>query len=423
MIRYTQPNLNLNINQEDKSKHRFHLKRPRLNKVVKFNNLSPLYMFELSEENRNYALSLKKSAAKLNFLLDQGSDDGDSSVFHLKKANSGNKKIAQVDIINTDYNELPEPFTLKVKSLAISQINSGYEVPSNNKSFPIGIYSFCINIEDNSYEFQLDVPKKCTNKEIIIRVINMINHSQAGIMASFVENHKKDTIQAVLKAEHSGAMNQLAFTLQDISDESVSREIIEYFGLNNVLQYPKNCTFEINGIEKESTSNCFTYNKIIKITLNAPSDEEISVTYIPDGDKIAENFAFIIDEYNNLMDLINMQGESQKASASLKNDLSRICKEYENELGTCGLIPDEAGKLKMDHSLVLIAAREGFIKDFLRKEEGYISAIRCKMDQIMSDPMMYLDKKVVTYPNTSNPVYYNPYILSLYSGMIYNFYC
>ena len=123
------------------------------------------------------------------------------------------------------------------------------------------------------------------------------------------------------------------------------------------------------------------------------------------------------------MDLINMQGESQKASASLKNDLNHICKEYENELGTCGLIPDETGKLKMDHSLVLIAAKEGFIKDFLRKEEGYISAIRCKMDQIMSDPMIYLDKKVVTYPNTSTPVYYNPYILSLYSGMIYNFYC
>lgn len=419
MIRYNQPNLNLNINH---GKHKFNLKRPKLNKVVKFNNLSPLYLFELSEENRAYALLLKKAAIKLNASLDQCLGNEEHSVFHLKKAFSSNDKIAHVDIIGNDYDALPKPFTLKVHSLAGTQINSGYEIPANNRSLSIGIYSFSITIEDTIHELQFDVPEKRTNKENLVKLVNLINQFDLGIIASYRENPKAETIQAILETEDTGALDSLSFTIQDIKSESNYRGIIEYFGLNNVTQYPKNSTFEINGVEKNSVSNCFIYNSSIKISLNSPSLEEINVTYTLDGEKIVESFSMIVKEYNYLMDLVSSQGKSQKASELLKIELYHIYKDYMDELEDCGFSIDDAGMFQLDPSLSFNAAREGIMKNLLRKD-GYIDALYSKMNQIMSDPMIYLDKKVVTYPNTSTPVYYNPYILSLYSGMIYNFYC
>ncbi|ROR31802.1 hypothetical protein EDD66_101421 [Mobilisporobacter senegalensis] len=421
MIYYDQSKTNLDqINQR---KHRLNIKRSIYNKVIKFSTRSPLYMFELSEENRAYALSLKKSTIKLNSILNQYNRDNKDSVFQYKKASSSNDKIAHVDIIGSNYEELPEEFTLKVNSLALSQINSGNEVSTYNSSLPIGIYSFTIDIEDNTYEFQFNITEKCTNKENLLKLIKFINRSKLGVIASFVENHKKETVQSVLKAEFTGSNRQLAFTIKDIPADINSRGIVEYFGLDNVLQYPKNSKFEINGIEKESISNCFTYNKIIKISLHQTSSEEIQITYTPDTDKILESFSIIINTYNNLIDLISNQGDTQKTSAILKNELHHIFTDYINELESCGLALDDTGSIILDDSLSYSAAKDGAIEELLLNEDGYIAKLKYKLNQIMLDPMIYLDKKVVTYPNIAKPIYYNPYIISLYSGMIYNYYC
>lgn len=392
------------------------------NAIIKLNTISPLYMFRLSKESQDYALALKKCAIEITSILHQMKSTTNDSVFNLKKASSNNEKIAQVDILDSNYDNLPEEFRLKVNLLATTQINSGNIVSSNNKSLPLGSYAFSIEVENNTYEFEYNITEKTTNKETLIKLLNFINRSEVGIMASFVENHKNDTVQSILKSPYPGKSGELAFTIKDLSDAS-SRGIVEYFGLNNVLQYPTNSIFEINGITKESISNSFTYNKTIKITLNSVSNKEILISYIADMDSILDRFSIVYNNYNKLIELINNQGRSQRPSIVLKNELYTIYSDYRNELESCGLNLDSEGKMVLDKSIAQYAAGDGTIERLLKNQDGYINRLQYKINQIMLDPMNYLDKTVVTYPNINSPPFNSPYIISVYTGMIYNYYC
>lgn len=413
----------INLTWAYNNKYRLSKKHSIYDAIIKLNTRSPLYMFQLSNENQSYVLDLKKSAFEIVSVLNEYNVPKKDSVFNLKKVTSGNEKIAQVEIIDSSNENLPEEFTLKVNQLATSQINSGSEVSSGNKSLSIGTYVFSIEIEDNIYEFQYNITEKSTNKENLIKLINFINRSNVGIMASFVENHKIETVQSVLKTAYTGSTGQLSFTIKDIPNTTSSRGIVEYFGLNNVLQYPTNSIFEINGITKESISNSFTYNKAIKIKLNSISNEEIPITYTPDTEKILDSFSDVSSAYNKLIDLVDIQGGSQKTSIILKNELFNIFNDYLSELESLGLNLDYDGKMILNRSIAHYAAEDGSIEKLLTEQDGYLIKLQYKMNQIMLDPMNYLDKKIVTYPNTMKPPFHNPYIISVYSGMIYNYYC
>lgn len=420
MIHYNQSASNLI--QPYYNKYRKNKNRSIYNAIIKLNTISPLYMFRLSKESQAYALALKKCAIEITSVLNQMKATTSDSVFNLKKASSNNEKVAQVDILDSNYDNLPEEFRLKVNLLATSQINSGKIVSSNNKSLPIGAYAFSIEIENNTYEFEYNITEKSTNKETLVKLLNFINRSEVGIMASFVENHKKETVQSILKSVYPGISDQLAFTIKDISDAS-SRGIVDYFGLDNILQYPTNSVFEINGIKKESVSNSFTYNKTIKITLNSVSNEEISISYIPDIDKILDSFSIVYSTYNKLIELVNDQGRTQRTSIVLKNELYTIFSDYMSELESCGLNLDSEGKMVLDKSIAQYAAGDGSIEKLLKNQDGYMNRLQYKINQIMLDPMNYLDKTIVTYPNIKSPPFNSPYIISVYTGMIYNYYC
>ena len=46
-----------------------------------------------------------------------------------------------------------------------------------------------------------------------------------------------------------------------------------------------------------------------------------------------------------------------------------------------------------------------------------------KMQDIALNPMEYVDKTIVTYPNTSRAGFNTPYNTSVYSGIMFNSYC
>ena len=46
-----------------------------------------------------------------------------------------------------------------------------------------------------------------------------------------------------------------------------------------------------------------------------------------------------------------------------------------------------------------------------------------KLSDISLNPMEYLNKTVVTYPNITAKKTLNPYVSSIYCGLLYNNYC
>ena len=45
-----------------------------------------------------------------------------------------------------------------------------------------------------------------------------------------------------------------------------------------------------------------------------------------------------------------------------------------------------------------------------------------KLSSIAMDPMEYLNRQICSYPNPAT-TYINPYVTSIYSGMLFNTYC
>jgi hypothetical protein len=94
-----------------------------------------------------------------------------------------------------------------------------------------------------------------------------------------------------------------------------------------------------------------------------------------------------------------------------------------DELSACGIIEEENGKITIDEVLAYQAVLDGGMEDLFHRENGFIAKIKDKLDAITINPMDYLDKMILTYPNNRKENFVSPYITSVYSGMLFNYYC
>ena len=114
-----------------------------------------------------------------------------------------------------------------------------------------------------------------------------------------------------------------------------------------------------------------------------------------------------------------MQGHSQK----LIHELKRSLFPYKNEMESCGLYFDEDNFLQIDESLARQAIDEGDMKNLFSAEYGMTRSLALKSSSITVNPMDYVDKKLITYPNYSKQGINYPYSATMYSGMLFNYYC
>ena len=88
-----------------------------------------------------------------------------------------------------------------------------------------------------------------------------------------------------------------------------------------------------------------------------------------------------------------------------------------------GLSVSKAGTLSIDEKLMYNAAGNGGLEHLFSEDSQFSSALLKRLSDISLNPMEYLDKTVVTYPNTTAKKTYNPYVTSIYSGLLFNNYC
>lgn len=63
------------------------------------------------------------------------------------------------------------------------------------------------------------------------------------------------------------------------------------------------------------------------------------------------------------------------------------------------------------------------LKTLFEEPDGLFAKLSHKMSDISLNPVDYVDKVIVTYPNTAKPGFTNPYLTSIYSGMMFSSYC
>lgn len=391
--------------------------------VMKLNDSkAPTWLVKLSDEKQSYALNIKEESMALNTSLSELSDAGDDGIFSYKKAYSDHDNVS-AKLVSDHDNELPREYDIKVNHLAKKQINQGNSYPRTGKGLAAGIYRFKLEVNDDEYEFQFNIRKDANHEEIQQELAGFINKAGVGIQAD-VQYEDKGRVSLVLSASTTGTgKNGKGFSLQDAGEHLGNNGIVSYYNLNQVIEQPQDASFLLDGEEKKSQSNSFILNQRLLVSLQSPSEENVHISYLPDSERIISGIKEMMNGYNSLLDFTKAYTEKTGYTPKLANELNRMVRPYQNQLEACGISIDSEGRMTIDEALAVQACNEGDMQELFSEDSSFVNKLISKTNDIKLNPMEYVDKTMVTYPNTAKPGVSRSYVTSLYSGMLFNYYC
>lgn len=384
------------------------------NNMVKQNQHSPFYKFTFSDATQAYAIGIKEAAMSLE--ADSKSLSGQNeSIFDQMTAVSDNENVVFAKLNDYVSADLPEKLSIQVNTLAKGQTNVGTYLPAGESSFTPGNYSFGIAVGRNRYTFQINVHESDTNQEIERNLASAINESNIGVRASIRNNRVEGTSALTLRSEAVGLPNdnELFFRF----DESyLENDITSLLGIHNVETAPTNAEFYINDTMHTSVSNRISLNHSIDIDLLSTNDSPVNVYLVPDKDKISDKLTNFMNSYNQLVDIAR-HASSQRGATKLLRDVTGIAHRNRESLESIGLSLNDNGYLEKTAE-----ADSAQIKSVFDEElSGFYRDLKRTTEKMTLNPLDYIDKVVVTYPNSTG-TYPNPYNPSKYSGLLFNDY-
>ena len=385
-------------------------------RVLKSNSQTPTYKADMSEAAQKYAIDLKENARELSNIANELSgSDGHGMVFK-KSAVSSNPQSVTAEYIGDSSSPDSSSFEIDVKQLATSQINTGNFLQPNNRAVEPGDYSFDLNINNLTYEFQFTVDAANVNEDSLGNTALSIVSDMTGISGI------KPTIFNISPNNDIQTNNPDFVEGFDEPTMKNNTNFINAFGLDRVSQYPSNAIFSINGEERSSASNDITINKAFAINFNSTTEEPVTISLREDTDSITESIGELVSGYNRLFSIAaDKENDKFEGNAKLKKEFSRIMKDYQPQLEKNGLTVDSSGTIEVNKAVIQKAASDGTLSDVFNALDSFKKSIQRKADDISINPMNYVNNKIVAYKNPHKPVN-DPYNLSAYSGMMFNGY-
>lgn len=382
--------------------------------MVKQNQNSPLYKFAFPNSTQAYAIGIKEAA--MNLEAESRALGGyKDNVFEEMTAISDNESVVYASVNNNDIGSLPEQLSVQIHTLAKGQTNIGTYLPSGELSFTPGDYSLGIAVGRNEYTFNLTIRSDDTNRQIQSNLANSINSNNIGIRASIRNNRTEGTSALVLRSEAVGRPEDTDLIFH--FDESyLENDITSALGIGHVATAPVNAEFTINGTSHTSISNRISLNHSLDLDLLSESEKPVTISLVPDEEKIGDRLDEFLDSYNHLVDL-SRNGTTHKGATRLFRDITSVTRHHEAELKDAGLFVNENGYLDRTTEVDNAKIRRLFDED----TSSFRRDVRRTTGRMTLNPLEYIDKTVVTYPNTKG-TYPNPYMPSKYSGLLYNDY-
>lgn len=446
------------------------------NNIVKISKKSPLYKVSVSENIQKFAIDLKENARTLstdaNNLFEKSLESEKSqkyvsdneNVVQVKTLDTSNdintndNNANDININNTNTNDInindtnidltvssnaditnPEPdsdnisdaksvntafashYNIEVLNLATPQINTSDYLNNDDLDIPKGAHSFEVNVGDSAYEFRFNATKDDTNKTVLEKLSRLINRSNIGLTSKMLYSGNNSALEITSNATGLGFTPEI-FSIAP-GENSPYDKVVSKLGLNNVSSYPTNANFLLNGMEKTTSSNTFTIGKSLEITLNGISKkgQATSISLNDDLDSVISSINDMISSYNNLLDLSNNSNEGSDDAAILNKEIHKTTRQYASNLENIGITITENGKMTFDEALFIQTANEDDLDKSLASLNSFRQAIVSRADDISINPMKYVDKVMISYPNPVHS-FANPYMTSIYTGMMFNGY-
>lgn len=446
------------------------------NNIVKISKKSPLYKVSVSENIQKFAIDLKENARTLstdaNNLFEKSLESEKSqkyvsdneNVVQVKTLDTSNDintndtNANDININNTNTNDInindtnidltvssnaditnPDPdsdnisdtksfntafashYNIEVLNLATPQINTSDYLNNDDLDIPKGAHSFEVNVGDSAYEFRFNATKDDTNKTVLEKLSRLINRSNIGLTSKMLYSGNNSALEITSNATGLGFTPEI-FSIAP-GENSPYDKVVSKLGLNNVSSYPTNANFLLNGMEKTTSSNTFTIGKSLEITLNGISKkgQATSISLNDDLDSVISSINDMISSYNNLLDLSNNSNEGSDDAAILNKEIHKTTRQYASNLENIGITINENGKMTFDEALFIQTANEDDLDKSLASLNSFRQAIVSRADDISINPMKYVDKVMISYPNPVHS-FANPYMTSIYTGMMFNGY-
>lgn len=446
------------------------------NNIVKISKKSPLYKVSVSENIQKFAIDLKENARTLstdaNNLFEKSLESEKSqkyvsdneNVVQVKTLDTSNDintndtNANDININNTNTNDInindtnidltvssnagitnPDPdsdnisdtksvntafashYNIEVLNLATPQINTSDYLNNDDLDIPKGAHSFEVNVGDSAYEFRFNATKDDTNKTVLEKLSRLINRSNIGLTSKMLYSGNNSALEITSNATGLGFTPEI-FSIAP-GENSPYDKVVSKLGLNNVSSYPTNANFLLNGMEKTTSSNTFTIGKSLEITLNGISKkgQATSISLNDDLDSVISSINDMISSYNNLLDLSNNSNEGSDDAAILNKEIHKTTRQYASNLENIGITINENGKMTFDEALFIQTANEDDLDKSLASLNSFRQAIVSRADDISINPMKYVDKVMISYPNPIHS-FANPYMTSIYTGMMFNGY-
>lgn len=385
------------------------------NRMASINRSSPLYKIDFSDSTQKLAIDIKETAREIRNISYELNDVQNGEYTFKHNAESDNDEVADVKYIGNG-NSQENEFTINVSRTADCQINTGYYMPADSKYLKKDTYSFDLSIEDVTYEFQFNVGNEDTTIDIQTKIGRLINNAGIGLNAQVITNFAGDTALEIRSNATGNHGSEPFFYISDVNT-SHSSGSVDLLGINHITQMPDNAVYTIDDVTYESERNTFTYNDEYELTIKQPGTANVHIS--EDDAVLSKSLSALIENYNRTIELSKESVGKNTGNGRLYNEFTRLAHSYSEVLKQNGLNLNDEGRIEIDTQLLNKASEDGSIHDTINSLDKFRESIRSKADAMYSNPMAYVNKKIVAYKNPKNN-YPNPYSDSAYAGMIFD---
>ena len=396
-------------------------------RLQKINSQTPSYKIDFSDAALKYAIDLKENARELSQIADELSDESTDSITYKRSATSSSPQVIDAEYIGDSCVQDYEPLEVTVSQLACPQTNTGNFLQPNSKPFAAGEYSFDLQVQDLTYQFEFGINATDTVTDTQQKIARLINQADIGLNAQLLtDGLGNSAISITSDATGIKGISPTIFHIQsqNSSDASDSNtELVSTLGLDRVTQYPANAVYSVNGTTATSVSNEVTIdNNYVLTFFDTTGKAPVTISMNTDTDAIADSIGELIGGYNNLISVTaNDANEHFEGNEKLKKDFAGIAKSYNHLLNENGLSVTDNGTIAVDRDAIISAADNGTLVDIFSGLNAFKQAVQKKAEDISLNPMDYVNNKIIAYKNPLRPTN-DPYNLSAYTGMIFDGY-
>lgn len=396
-------------------------------RLQKINSQTPSYKIDFSDAALKYAIDLKENARELSQIANELSDESTDSITYKRSATSSSPQVIDAEYIGDSCVQDYEPLEVTVSQLACPQTNTGNFLQPNSKPFAAGEYSFDLQVQDLTYQFEFGVNAIDTVTDTQQKIARLINQADIGLNAQLLtDGLGNSAISITSDATGIRGISPTIFHIQsqNSSDASDSNtELVSTLGLDRVTQYPANAVYSVNGTTATSVSNEVTIdNNYVLTFFDTTGKAPVTISMNTDTDAIADSIGELIGGYNNLISVTaNDANEHFEGNEKLKKDFAGIAKSYNHLLNENGLSVTDNGTIAVDRDAIISAADNGTLGDIFSGLNAFKQAVQKKAEDISLNPMDYVNNKIIAYKNPLRPTN-DPYNLSAYTGMIFDGY-